>query len=116
MLSGSLSGLTQAERSMVQELLAAGKNVQIIPRATGKTADFVINGAGTELKRLTVAGPNTLRMLLRSSKQGQHILIDARNVGIGPQDALQQVLRAQGNIGGGQGRITVLTGGGNVTY
>jgi len=116
-LTGSLAGLTQGERSMVQELLAAGKNVQIIPRATGKTADFVIDGAVTELKTLTVAGPNTLKNAVEAaSKQGPHILVDARNVGIGPQDALQQVLRPQGNIGGLQGRVTVLTGGGTGTY
>jgi Contact-dependent growth inhibition CdiA C-terminal domain len=65
----------------------------------------VIDGAVTELKTLTAAGPNTLKNAVEAaSKQGQHILIDARNVGIGPQDALQQVLRAQGNIGGLLGR------------
>ena len=32
--------------------------------------------------------------------QGQNILVDARNVGIGPEDALQQIFRAEGDIGG----------------
>ena len=50
-LIGSLDGLTQAERSRVQELLAQGKTVQIIPRATRKTADFIINGAIRNSKR-----------------------------------------------------------------
>jgi RHS repeat-associated protein len=116
-LNGSLNGLTQAERSMVQELLAQGKSVQIIPRATGKTADFLINGVNTELKTLTAAGPNTLKNAVETaSKQGQQILIDARNVPINPQEALQQIQRAQGNIGGLQGRITVLTSSGTITY
>ncbi|HEU4713033.1 MAG TPA: discoidin domain-containing protein [Pyrinomonadaceae bacterium] len=116
-LTGSLKGLTQAERSMVQELLASGKNVQIIARGAGKTADFVIDGAVTELKTLTAAGTNTLKNAIQNaSKQGQHILVDARNVGIDPADALQQILRAEGNIGGLQGRVTVLTKGGTVTY
>jgi len=116
-LIGSLNGLTQAERSMVQELLAQGKTVQIIPRATGKTADFIINGAVTELKTLQAAGPNTLKNAIESaSQQGQHILVDARNVMITQQDAILQIVRAQGNIGGLQGRVTVLTRYGTVTY
>jgi RHS repeat-associated protein len=116
-LIGSLNGLTQAERSMVQELLAQGKTVQIIPRATGKTADFIINGAVTEFKTLQAAGPNTLKNAIESaSQQGPHILVDARNVMITQQDAILQIVRAQGNIGGLQGRVTVLTRYGTVTY
>ena len=44
------------------------------------------------------------------------ILINARNVGLTPRAAAQQILRAQGNIGGLQGRVTILTKGGTVTF
>ena len=116
-LTGSLNGLTQAERSMVEELLAEGRNVTIIPRATGKTADFIIDGVVTELKTLQAAGPNTLKNALETaSQQGQQILIDARKVSMTPAEAATQIQRAQGNVGGLQGRVTVLTAGGAVKF
>lgn len=116
-LIGSLNGLTQAERSTVQELLAQGKTVQIIPRAAGKTADFIIDGVITELKTLQGVGPNTVKNAIETaSRQGNHILIDARNISLTSAEAAQQIHRAQGNIGGLQGRVTVLTRDGTVTY
>jgi hypothetical protein len=66
---------------------------------------------------LQAAGPNTLKNAIESaSQQGPHILVDARNVMITQQDAILQIVRAQGNIGGLQGRVTVLTRYGTVTY
>jgi len=116
-LEGDLTGLTMAERAMVEELVAEGRTVRIIPRATGKTADFEIDGQVTELKTLTQAGPNTLKNAIENaSQQGDKVLVDARNVNISPSEALRQIQRAQGNIGGLQGRVTVLTRGGNVSY
>jgi hypothetical protein len=119
-LTGSLSGLTQSERLMVGELLNQGKNVEIIERSTVqgvKTADWLVDGVTTEFKTLESAGTNTLKNAIqRAAKQGQQILIDARNVGITPQAAAQQIQRAQGNIGGLVGRVTVLTKGGIVSF
>lgn len=77
----------------------------------------MINGVVTELKTLTAAGPNTLKNAIETaSKQGQQILVDARDVQITAGGALSQIQRAQGNIGGLKGRVTVLTSGGIVTY
>ena len=108
-LTGSLKGLTQAERSMVSELLSQGKNVTIVPRSQGKTADFIIDGVLTELKTLTKAGTNTLKNAIqKASKQGPQILIDARNVDVTRSEVIKQIHRAQGNIGKLKGRVTVL--------
>jgi RHS repeat-associated protein len=118
-LTGSLKGLTQAEKSMVEELLAAGKNVQIIPRATGKTADFIINGVITELKTPTGLGANTLKNAIEAAaaKGSQvQILIDARGLPTTARNAFHQITRAQGNVGGLTGRVTVLTKEGVVSY
>ncbi|MBD3557542.1 hypothetical protein H6S82_01495, partial [Planktothrix sp. FACHB-1355] len=116
-LSGSLNGLTQAERSMVSELLAQGKNVSIVPRSAIKTPDFLVNGVSTELKTLTSAGTNTLKNAIqKATKQGQQILVDARNVNISPEDAMKQILRVEGNGYVVKGRVTIFTNGGTVTY
>jgi len=61
-LTGSLNGLTPAERTMVNDLLNQGKNVEIIPRSNTqgiKTADFKVNGVLTELKTLNGTSLNT---------------------------------------------------------
>jgi len=115
--AGPIIGLTPAERQVFEELQASGYNVQIIPRATGPTADFLVNGITTELKTLTSAGANTLKNAIQgAAKQGENIIIDARNVAIDAQNALQQIQRAQGNVGNLQGRVTVLTKEGPVKY
>jgi uncharacterized delta-60 repeat protein len=116
-LTGSLDALTAAERDFVNELLAQGKNVEIVARGAGKTPDFLVNGVSTELKTLTAAGQNTLKNAIEAAaQQGQQIIVDARNVPISPEEALAQIERAQGNIGGLKGRVTVLTSKGPVTY
>jgi len=116
-LTGSLKGLTAAERSFVEELLTEGKNVEIVARGPGKTADFLVNGVSTELKTLTTASQNTLKNAIEAAaEQGRAIVIDARHVGITPQEAAAQISRAQGNVGGLQGRVTVLTSDGPVTF
>jgi hypothetical protein len=110
-------GLTPAEKKIFEELVAAGHEVQIIPRASGKTADFLVDGVATELKTLTSAGANTLKNAVQdAAKQGQNILVDARNVSIDAATASQQIQRAQGNVGNLQGRVTVLTKDGPVKF
>lgn len=116
-LALAMAKLKPAEQAILEELIAAGKTVEVIPTAEGRTADFLVNGVPTELKTLTAAGPTTLKNAVQNAaKQGEQILIDARNVNMTPQEALGQIQRAQGNIGGLQGRVTVLTKGGTITF
>ena len=44
-LIGSVENLTAAERSFVNEMVAGGKRVEVIPTSTGRTADFLIDGS-----------------------------------------------------------------------
>ncbi len=112
-----MQGLTPAERKIFQELEAAGNFVETVPRADVPTPDFLVNGIPTELKTLTSAGANTLKNAIeKATRQGLNIIIDARNVAISAQDALQQILRAQGNVGSLQGRVIVFTREGPVKY
>jgi hypothetical protein len=116
-LSGAVSELNKVEKEFVDELLTAGKNVEVVPRGAGKTPDFRINGVETELKTLTAAGPTSVKNAIqKAAKQGNQIIIDARKVAITPEEALLQIERAQGNIGGLTGRVTVLTSKGPVTF
>ena len=102
---------------MKKELEVAGKAVEQIPRSTSPTADFLVNGVETELKTLTQAGPNTLKNAIEAAaRQGKQILIDARNVDITAEQALNQIARAEGNVGGLAGRVTVLTKEGPVKF
>lgn len=57
-LTGKLEGLTAAEKTMVNDLLNAGNDVEIIPRSNisgQKTPDFLVNGVKTELKTIDIA-------------------------------------------------------------
>ena len=114
---GDLKGLTPAEREFVDELVSQGKQVELIPRGSGKTADFLIDGVETELKTVNRLGTNTVKNAIQSaSKQGENILIDARGTSLTKADALNQINRAQGNVGGLEGRVTILTGEGSVNF
>ncbi|HWD92252.1 MAG TPA: RHS repeat-associated core domain-containing protein [Verrucomicrobiae bacterium] len=117
-LTGSLAGRTPAEISYAQEQLAAGNNVEIVPTSNVPTPDFKINGVETELKTVNNLGPNTVKNFIESAAEqtSQQIVIDARNVNVSPADAAEQIQRAQGNIGGLQGRVTVLTSKGPVKF
>lgn len=86
-LMGSLDGLTTAERTVVNDLLSSGKNVQIIPRSNVQgvaTPDFIVNGVKTELKTLTGTSLNTpVTRIQDGFKQGaQSVIIDGRNAGL----------------------------------
>ena len=88
-----------------------------LPRTAGKSADFLVNGVKTELKTLTGSGPTTIKNAVQeAAKQGEKILIDARNTGLSAEQAANQIARAQGNVGGLAGRVTVLTTEGVVKF
>lgn len=116
-LTGSLDDLRPAERDMVAELLSQGRNIEIIPRGSSKTPDFLVNDIPTELKTLVSAGTNTLKNAIqKAAQQGEQILVDARNVPITAEEAAHQIKRAQGNISNLEGRVTVLTKDGPVSF
>ena len=104
-LSGKLDGLTTAERTMVDDLLNAGNNVEIIPRSNipgDKTPDFLVNGVKTELKTLTGTSLNTpVTRIQDGFKQGtEAVIIDGRNTGLTLDDANTVIERALGKYGG----------------
>ena len=109
---------TPAEASMIAELRSAGKTVEQLARIPGKkTADFLVNGVETELKTLEGSGTTTLKSAVeRAAKQGEQILIDARDTKLTAEQCANQIARAQGNVGGLQGRVTVLTKDGIVNF
>ena len=94
-------------------------NCGTLPCAPVRYAEprFVIDGIVTEYKGLTAAGPTTVKNAIeKAAQQGKDIIIEARRVGLSAANALQQIQRAQGNIGGLQGRVTVLTKEGPVKF
>jgi hypothetical protein len=91
-LTGSLDKLTQAERTMVNDLLRQGKNVEIVPRSNVsgvKTPDFRVNGVLTELKTLEGTSLNTpVKRIQNGFSQGaQTVIIDGRATGITAEQA-----------------------------
>ena len=104
-LTGKLDGLTTAERTMVDDLLNAGNNVEIIPRSNipgNKTPDFLVNGVKTELKTLTGTSLNTpVTRIQDGFKQGaEAVIIDGRNTGLTLNDANTVIERVLGKYGG----------------
>jgi intein/homing endonuclease len=100
-LTGSLDGLTSAERKVVNDLLSQGKNVEIIPRSNVQgvsTPDFIINGVKTEFKTLNGTSLNTpvTRITDAFKQSADAVIIDARNVGITAEQANQILNRAAG--------------------
>ena len=116
---GVAEKMTAAEASMKSELEAAGSTVERIPRVSGqKTADFFVDGVKTELKTVTGNSPTSVKNAIQKAAEqsDKNILIDARPSGISAEDALNQIHRAEGNIGGLSGRVTVLTKDGPVKF
>jgi hypothetical protein len=89
-----------------------------IPRGPGKTPDFIVDGVKTELKTVTGTAPTSVKNAIEAAadQSNQNILIDARPSGISAESALNQIQRAEGNIGGLSGRVTVLTKDGPVRF
>lgn len=104
-LTGKLDGLTTVERTMIDDLLNAGNNVEIIPRSNipgNKTPDFLVNGVKTELKTLTGTSLNTpVTRIQDGFKKGtETVIIDGRNTGLILNDANTVIERALGKYGG----------------
>lgn len=90
---------------MVDDLLNAGNDVEIIPRSNipgSKAPDFMINGVKTELKTLTGTSLNTpVTRIQDGFKQGaETVIIDGRNTGLTLNDASTVIERALGKYGG----------------
>jgi RHS repeat-associated protein len=111
-------GLTPEAQAWAEEMIAEGHQVVALPtNSVNKMADFVVDGVTTEYKGLTGSGATTVKNAIeKAAQQGKDIVIDARRVAISAQNALQQIQRAQGNVGGLQGRVTVLTKDGPVKF
>ena len=100
-LTGSLDGLKQPERRMVEDLLNQGKNVEIIPRSDlpgVKTPDFRVDGILTELKSLNGTSLNTpVTRIQEGFKQGaQTVIIDGRSSGLTADQANTVIIRING--------------------
>jgi hypothetical protein len=98
-LSGSVDGLTAAERTVINDLLSQGKNVEVIPKTTAsKTPDFLVNGVKTELKTLENPNINTgITRIQKGFKQGaETVVIDGRQAGLTTEQANQIINRASG--------------------
>ena len=90
---------------MVDDLLNAGNNVEIIPRSNipgNKTRDFLVNGVKTELKTLTGESLNTpVTRIQDGFNQGAEVvIIDGRKTGLTLNDANTVIERALGKYGG----------------
>ena len=120
-LVGELDGLTSAEKSVVDDLLAQGKNVEIVPRSNVpgvKTPDFKINGVLTELKTLNGTSLNTpVSKIQNAFKQSaESVIIDGRNVGLTGEQANTVLNRIQGIYTDGvPGGIEIWAGDGIIT-
>ena len=104
-LTGSLADVTKAERKFAQELLDAGKNVEVIPRGAGRTPDFKIDGVLHELKTLSGVVDQTsdgiskaiANRVMNGRGQAGHIIVDARGqAGITREIAERGIRRAFG--------------------
>ena len=102
-LTGKLDGLTPDERKMVDDLLNAGNDVEIIPRDPNKkTPDYFVNGVKTELKTLNGTSLNTpVTRIQDGFKQGAEVvIIDGRNTGLTLEQANTVMVRILGIYGG----------------
>ena len=104
-LIGKLDGLKPDERSMVEDLLNLGKDVEIIPRSNipnDKTPDFFVDGVKTELKTLNGSSLNTpVTRIQDGFEQGaQTVIIDGRKTELTLEQADTVINRALRKYGG----------------
>jgi hypothetical protein len=119
-LTGSFYKPSQAERTMVDDLLSQGKNVEIVPRSNVqgvKTPDFKVNGVLTELKSLEGTSLNTpVTRIQKGFGQGaQTVIIDGRATGLTAEQANTVINRINGIYKNGvPGKIEIWTNEGTV--
>ncbi len=104
-LTGSLDGLKGDEKKMVNDLLARGKNVEIIPRSNVqnvKSSDFYVDGIKTELKTLNGTSKNTpvTRIQDGFAQGASTVILDARKVSFSDEDASMVFDRIMGKYAG----------------
>lgn len=120
-LTGSLDGLTAAEKTVINDLTTAGKNVEIIPKTTlSKTPDFLVDGVKTELKTLQNPNTNTgMKRIQEGFEQGaEKVIIDARQSGLTPSQAREIIDRAAGKFADKKipGKVEIWTSEGTIAY
>ena len=119
---GTTSGLTQAEKKVVDYYIEQGKNVEIIskdPSATEKTPDFMIDEVTVELKTISNSNVNSVVTKIQNGFQqsAAKVLIDASNSGLSAQQAQEAINRAVGTYKNGvPGIIEIWYNGGSITY
>lgn len=85
-LTGAVDELKPDERTFLDELLEAGKDVDVIPTAKDRTPDFKIDGVLHELKTLSNVQKQTpdglsaaiANRVMNGRGQAAHIIVDAR--------------------------------------
>ncbi|OPX44211.1 hypothetical protein CLHUN_17650 [Ruminiclostridium hungatei] len=122
-LVGSTSGLELHEVTMIDDLVAKGNTVEVVPRSNVqgvKTYDLKVNGVATELK--TLANPNTgtgAKRIYEGFQQGADtVIIDGRQAGLTSQQAQEVLSRAAGKYTNKQipGNVQIWTNDGIITY
>ncbi len=112
---GSLDGLTQSERNLINDLVKQGKQVEIIPRSNvprDKTPDVKVNGVKTEFKTLNGTSLNTpIKRIREGFGQGAEVvIIDARATGLTAEQAKTVINRINGIYRGNiPGKIEIWT-------
>jgi filamentous hemagglutinin len=126
-LIGSTENLTIAEKGFINEMVAGGRTVEIIPTGASRTADFLIDGVRHELKTLSGVVNQTSdglssalsNRIMNGRGQSGNIIVDARTQpGMTAEIAERGIIRAFGkdNITGAKiQNITVITPEGTVS-
>lgn len=122
-LFGSTNGLESHEVTIIDDLVAKGNTVEVIPRSNiqgVKTYDLKVNDVPTELK--TLKNPNTgtgAKRIFEGFHQGADtVIIDGRQAGLTSQQAQEVLSRASGKYPNNQipGNVEIWTNDGMITY
>lgn len=116
-----LEGFSADELVIANELIGEGNVVQKIPESTvagQRTPDALVNGVPTEFKTVTASGETSVKNAIEkaATQNAQNILINARGSNLTAAEVQNQIDRAQGNVGGLTGRVTVWTKEGTVRF
>ncbi len=120
-LIGQLDNLSSSEKAVVNELINQGKSVEIIPRGSLKTPDFIVDGVKVELKTLQSTNINTAITRIQDGfRQGaQKVILDLRNTEFNSKQIGEIIDRAKGTYSSGNlpGSVEIITNEGkSVTF